>query len=253
MSSFAHGRARLVNVIAATRFEYRFRYMLHGLIFVLGFTAPWERGWMQVGQHTVWVQAASYLYRHGMDFAASTNAVLILATLIALASAALRVWAAAYLGASVVHRESMAADRVVADGPYRYMRNPLYLGTVLFSLAVAALMHPSGAAVTVILIVVLQLRLIAREEPFLKQTLGPAYTEYCAQVPRILPRWKSRIAPGGTRPHWASAFLGEILFIGTAVSFLVLGWKYDAVLILQGILVSLGLGIVARAFIPQRG
>lgn len=240
-------------MIAATRFEYRFRYVLHGLIFALGFTAPWERGWTQVGQHTVWLRLASYLSRHGMDFMASTNAVLALACLFAVSAAALRVWAAAYMGASVVHREHMAADRVVADGPYRYLRNPLYLGTVLYTLALASLMHPSGAAVTVILIVVLQLRLMVSEEKFLKETLGPAYTEYCALVPRIVPRLKSRVVRGGTRPHWGSAVLGEVMFVGTAISFVALGWKYDAVFILQGILVSLGLGIVARAFIPQRG
>lgn len=240
-------------MIAATKFEYRFRYLLHGLIFVLGFTAPWERGWEKVGQHTVWVQLASYLYRHGMDFAASTNAVLILASLFAIKGAFLRTWGSAYMGASIVHRDSMAADRVVVDGPYRYMRNPLYLGTIYFAVALASLMHPSGAAVTVILIVVLQLRLIASEEKFLKQTLGPAYTEYCAQVPRLIPRLKPRISPSGTRPNWVGGVLSEVLFIGTAISFVALGWKYDAVLILQGVLVSLGLGIVSRAFIPQRG
>jgi hypothetical protein len=38
---------------------------------------------------------------------------------------------------------------------------------------------------------------------------------------------------------------------GVVVSFAVLGWRYNAVLILQGVLVSLGLSIIVRAFLPK--
>ena len=40
----------------------------------------------------------------------------------------LRVWGAAYLGYDTVHHGDMQAGGVMADGPYRYIRNPLYIG-----------------------------------------------------------------------------------------------------------------------------
>src|SRR5262249_49124499 len=42
-------------------------------------------------------------------------------------AAALRTWATAYLRAEVVHDASQHSEALVADGPYRYVRNPLYL------------------------------------------------------------------------------------------------------------------------------
>ena len=43
-------------------------------------------------------------------------------------------------------RCNMRGERFIAAGPYRYVRNPLYLGAWLVSLGVSILMPPSGAA-----------------------------------------------------------------------------------------------------------
>jgi hypothetical protein len=45
--------------------------------------------------------------------------------------------------------------------------------------------------------------------------------------------------------------LGEIYMWGVAISFAALGWMYNAVLILQGVLVSVGTSLVVRAFLPK--
>lgn len=241
-------------MIAATEFEYRHRYMLHGLIYALGFTAPWERGWTNIGTGTLGGLTAKWMWQHNWaGVAAATNLILVVTIFFAVLGAWVRWWAAAYLGASTVQRGSMVGERVMADGPYRFVRNPLYLGTVLNTLALVTLMRPAGAALTVVLIVVFQLRLIALEEPFLRKTLGPVYTEYCKTVPRLLPRLRSHVVHGGARPRWWQGLSSEVYFVGTAVSFAVLGWKYDASFVLQGVLVSVGLALVARAFIPHRG
>jgi len=241
-------------LIAASEFEYRYRYMLHGLIYAIGFSAPWDATAFQIGNHTFWLKAAAWFAEHlGMGFLSATNLVLGLAILFAVAGALLRWWGAAYLGASTVQRGSMVAGRVVADGPYRYVRNPLYLGTVLNTIALVTLMRPSGAGLTMVLITVFQLRLIAREEPFLTREIGPAYTEYCRAVPRIIPRLRSSVPHGGVRPTWGQGLASEVYVVGTALSFAALGWRYDARLVVQGVLVSVGLGLVVRAFIPNRG
>ena len=55
------------------------------------------------------------------------------------AAAAIRTWAAAYLGSEVVHDQTLHTERLVADGPYRHVRNPLYFGSLLLSIGLGFL------------------------------------------------------------------------------------------------------------------
>jgi hypothetical protein len=186
-----------------------------------------------------------------MSFSVATNLVLALGIVFALAGAALRTWGSAYLGAGVVQDGAMHGDRIMAAGPYRYVRNPLYLGTFLHTLALVLLMQPSGAPFVVVLIGLLQLRLMGAEEAFLSEKLGEPYRAYCAAVPRIVPALRPRVAESSAKPAWAVGFMSEIYMWGVALSFAALGWKYNSFLIIQGVLVSWGVSLVARAFIPK--
>jgi len=123
------------------------------------------------------------------------HAVTIAVILVAAAGTVLRVWGTAYLGPSTVNSMSMrAGHEVLADGPYRYMRNPLYLGTWLLALAISVLMPVSGAVVSLLLLAVFFLRLIFAEEAFLTSQLGSPYDTYRMAVPRLLPRAGRHIA-----------------------------------------------------------
>ena len=42
------------------------------------------------------------------------------------------------MSSSVVHDPRVHDSRLVADGPYRYLRNPLYLGDVLVAFGIGA-------------------------------------------------------------------------------------------------------------------
>lgn len=235
----------------ASRFEFRFRYAIHTIIYVLGFMTPWNQ-WLHLDTVRTWQWLAAMLTRHaGMSFSASTVAVLVAGIAVALAAALLRTWAAAYIGAGVVHSASMHGDGVIAAGPYRYMRNPLYVGIVLHTLALALLMLPSGAVFTIVLITLLQLRLILAEEAFLTEKLGEPYRAYCAAVPRFIPSLRPRLPRPSVKPAWGLGFLGELYLWGVVVTFAVLGWRYNALLLIQGVLVSLGLSLVVRAFVPR--
>jgi protein-S-isoprenylcysteine O-methyltransferase Ste14 len=235
----------------ATQLEYRLRYWIHVVVFVLGLTAPWDR-WLHLDSIRTWQWLASWPARwRWMGFSASTITVLVLGIVLAFLGAWLRTWGSAYLGASIVKDGAMHGQRMVAAGPYRLVRNPLYLGTILHTLALALLMPPTGALVTVVLITIFQLRLILAEEPFLREQLGEAYREYCARVPRLVPALTPRVPASSAQPRWGQAFVGELYMWGVFVSFAVLGWRYNSLLILQGVLVSLGLSLVARAFLPQ--
>jgi len=113
------------------------------------------------------------------------------------------------------------------------------------------LMEPAGAIFTIVMIGWFQLRLIGSEEPFLTQKLGPDYTAYCARVPRLLPSLRARVPASGSRARWGLAVLTELYFIGAAVSFTVVAWRFNLELLSQCILGALGAGIVAKAFVPS--
>jgi protein-S-isoprenylcysteine O-methyltransferase Ste14 len=240
----------------ASSFEFRFRLWIAVLIYVLGFVAPWDFVWHLDGSGPnahVWAKIAVLLSRNGlMNIGAAFNAVLTVGIVLALLGAWMRTWGSAYLGVDVMSDSSMRSDGVVADGPYRWLRNPLYLGTWCNTLAMALLMPVSGAIFTVVGIIVFQVRLILAEEDFLRAKLGSAYVAYCEKVPRIVPALRPRVATSGTRPHWMRAMLAEIFMWGMAISFAVLGWRYDADLLLRAVLVWFGVSLIVRALQPGR-
>lgn len=254
-------------MLQATAFEYKHRYLIHGLIYTLCLAAPWPdyasgyRGasaWSSLRDASLWFRLTDRLSRPHYDhFAPVWNLLLVGIALFALAGAALRLWGASYLGASTVQRGGMVGDQIVADGPFRYTRNPLYLGTILHTVALCFLMRPDAAVLCLVLITLLQLRLIGREEPYLTERLGSSYLQYLRDVPRLLPSLRPRAASGSVAPQWKQGLLSECYMIGVALSFAALGWtngfgwENASLLVVRGILVSLGLSIVVRAFIPR--
>ena len=235
----------------ATALEFRLRFWIFLVVYTLGFVAPWDLALHLDGRGPnahVWGQLAVLLSRGGaMSISAAFNLVLVVGIVCAAAGAWLRVWGSAYLGADVMQDSQLRGEGVVGDGPYRYVRNPLYLGTWLNLLALALLMPPSGAVFTIVLVVGFQIRLILAEEAFLTAKLGDAYTAYCARVPRLLPALQPRVAASGAQPRWTQAALAEIFMWGSAASFAVLGWRYDAMLLTQCVLVWLGVSLIVKA------
>jgi protein-S-isoprenylcysteine O-methyltransferase Ste14 len=236
----------------ATALEFRLRFFTHFVIYLLGFTAPWDRLLHFDAGLSTWLLLASWPARlHWLTFSAATVALLLLGALFALTAAMLRTWASAYLGASIVSSTTMHGEAVLAAGPYRHLRNPLYVGIFIHTLALALLMPPSGAIFCILAIAFADLRLILGEEAFLANKLGEPYLAYCAKVPRLLPSIAARIPSSPTKPIWLTAFLGEIYFWGVAISFAVVGWRYNAFLIIQGVIISVGVSLIARVFLPK--
>jgi protein-S-isoprenylcysteine O-methyltransferase Ste14 len=254
-------------MMEATAFEYRHRYMIHGLIYTLCFAAPWSpllpgifHGpvWGFVENRSVWFglanAASKPLYQH---FSFDWDAILVVMITLAVAGAALRTWGASYLGATTVQRGGMVGDRVIAEGPFRFVRNPLYLGTVLHTVALAFLMRPEAAVLCILLITLLQVRLVGREEPYLLERMGAPYAAYMAAVPRFLPSLKAHGAASEAHPNWMQGILSEIYMIGCALTLATVGWsrgfgwESSVVRVMQGLLISLGISVIARAFIPK--
>jgi protein-S-isoprenylcysteine O-methyltransferase Ste14 len=234
--------------MGATRFEYRFRFALHALIFCLGFAFYG----LPHAHESTWLVLTPWLDRTGwLTFSAATITLLLLAVAFAAAGAFLRTWGTAYLGANVMQSPRMHGNRVLADGPFRHTRNPLYLGTFLHAIALALLMSPYGAVFTLLTIGLFQLRLIFAEEPFLAAKLGQPYLDYCRRIPRLIPSLIPRVPSSGANPRWLQALLGESYMIAVALSFAIFGWRYNALLLTRCVLISFGISLVLRAALPK--
>ena len=93
-------------------------------------------------------------------------------------------WGVAVLGARPT--TGLAGD-LVTEGPYRFTRNPIYLGMVL-SLTGLAIAFGNLWLLTMLVPFVLVIRygVIAREEAYLERKFGDAYRAYRARVRRWL-------------------------------------------------------------------
>lgn len=79
------------------------------------------------------------------------------------------------------------ATVLVSDGPFRYTRNPLYVGLHLVFLGLACALNTLwGLVVFVPLALVMHYGVILREERYLAARFGEAYEAYRARVRRYL-------------------------------------------------------------------
>ncbi len=235
----------------ASLIEFRLRMMINAIIIVLGFWAPWIEPW-GIGHRVSLVEwLAIELSRSGaMSFAMATAAVIVVASVLALAGAIFRVWGAAYLGPGTVSNVNMLAGKVMADGPYRFVRNPLYIGLWCMVAAMAFLMPVSGALFAMVLITVFAVRLTLGEEAFLREQLGDVYMAYLHTVPRFVPRLRGAPASTGAEPHWLRAVSTELTPIGVLAGIVLYSRNYDLALAGRVLLVFFGASLVVRAFQP---
>lgn len=83
----------------------------------------------------------------------------------------------------------MAPQKLLVDGPYRFCRNPMVLGTVLMYLGLAVKLGSLSAVALVVMPTIWLLAYIKRwEEPALEARFGEAYRIYRQNTPFLLPR-----------------------------------------------------------------
>jgi len=83
----------------------------------------------------------------------------------------------------------MAPRKLIVDGPYKYSRNPMALGTLMFYLGVAIALGSYSAVIIVLVLALLLLFYIREvEEKKMAERYGEAYQEYRENTPFIMPR-----------------------------------------------------------------
>ena len=88
---------------------------------------------------------------------------------------------------STVRIQTDRGQTVVTSGPYRFVRHPFYVGSILMYMATPLVLGSAWALLTTVLIVLLFVWRTAREDQTLRQEL-PGYEEFAARTRyRLLP------------------------------------------------------------------
>lgn len=133
---------------------------------------------------------------------------------ISLAGLALRAWAAGHI----------AKDRQLATGgPYAYIRNPLYAGTLLVALGLAAAARGIGlASLFAAVFLLVYWPAVMLEEQHLNR-LFPDYAAYAAEVPSLLPRRRPRTGSSRFSPslYWKNREYQALLGFAAGLAWLI--------------------------------
>ena len=76
--------------------------------------------------------------------------------------------------------------RLVTSGPYKYTRNPQYLGDIIALIGAFLLSNSFYVLVTSILGIIIFIIMPFIEEPWLREVYGEEYINYCRRVPRFI-------------------------------------------------------------------
>jgi protein-S-isoprenylcysteine O-methyltransferase Ste14 len=201
----------------ASESEFRNRFWFIAGIFFLGF-------FLYSVDHVNASVALSRLFmgghpdEHSARFGHYLTRFFALGTLLVAVGALIRSWAESYLHSSIVHDAALHGEQLVADGPYRRVRNPLYLGNVFLTVGLGFLASRLGFLFMSVGMFVFIYRLILREETTLLQSQGDSYHRYLAAVPRLLPSLTPRVPASGAKPNWLDGFTGELFMWGGAAA-----------------------------------
>jgi protein-S-isoprenylcysteine O-methyltransferase Ste14 len=104
------------------------------------------------------------------------------------AGLALLIWAAStFRQAGTEVQTSQPTTRIVAKGPYRYSRNPIYIGMFLGLVGLAIAFNSLWLIVLLVpFYLVIRYGVVAREEAYLERKFGDIYGAYKARVRRWL-------------------------------------------------------------------
>ena len=124
-------------------------------------------------------------------YAEPTVTTLAAGLLIALLGEAIRFWGVSIAGSETRTTGVVGATNLITDGPFGYVRNPLYVGNILMYVGCGVMSKALVPWLQVIALAwfIIQYHLIvSREEEHLRRAFGEEYEQYLKNVPRFIPR-----------------------------------------------------------------
>jgi protein-S-isoprenylcysteine O-methyltransferase Ste14 len=239
--------------VNATPWDFRYRGLLFGVLYGIAFNAGFIVQSLLGGTFDPTYAVLTQRFGEG-----GVHAGAWFAAALCFVGFFIRWWGASYLSSGVVWSGDVVARDVEVAGPYRFVRNPLYLGNMFIALGIGLAGPPAVTILVVALNLAFIYRLIAIEERFLGQTRGAAYRAYCGAVPRLIPRLAPALpAASGRRPAVFDGLLGELFTLGFALGMtsIALGSWHEPnfILMIEIFVGGLVLQIVLRRIVRPAG
>ncbi len=229
----------------ATSWEFKNRAFIFGLLIACSF------GLYSLDKQNITAVLANALADR---FASNSDLIARLlfgvAALLLSLAAFLRTWASAYLQANIVYAKEIKTAELVADGPYRFVRNPLYFANVLLAIGIGLMMSRIGFTTVILLMIIFCYRLIFREESELQLAQPANYAAFQRAVPRLWPALTTRVNASNQRPNWLAGFKAESWYwcfpLGVAAFAITLDQKYFFITTALGVALLLGMSATLK-------
>ena len=124
-------------------------------------------------------------------FAHPTAETLVIGFVLGLLGESLRFWGVSICGSETRTTGSVGATHLVTEGPFGYVRNPLYVGNILMYVGCGVMSNaliPWLPLAALVYFIVQYHLIVSREEDYLRGAFGDEYVRYCENVPRFFPR-----------------------------------------------------------------
>jgi len=158
------------------------------------------------------VIAAAVLY-----LAKPTGLTLLVGFPFALAGALLR-----GLAAGTIRKDATLAT----GGPYAWTRNPLYAGSFMLQLGFGIMSGSwAAAALTIVPSFIIYPNVIRNEEAHLSRLFSGEFREYCARVPRFIPRFRSAPGAFSLKQYLANREYNTALGFAAVLAVFVVKWR----------------------------
>ncbi len=144
----------------------------------------------------------------------------------------LRFWGVLYAGSATRTTGEAGACRLVTDGPFALMRNPLYTGNFFLGLGMTVMgwaWMPWMAVVFLIFFWIQYSQIVALEEEFLLKRFGDLYEHYRQNVPRWFFCTRPYVSKEQSDPRFLKALKSErntFQAIASIVILILIRWHF---------------------------
>ena len=124
-------------------------------------------------------------------FARPTAASIATGLVLAIIGESIRFWGVAIAGSETRTTGPVGATNLITDGPFAYVRNPLYAGNMLMYVGVGVMANalmPYLVIFAFCFFLFQYLMIVTKEEEYLRTVFGEEYDRYVQDVPRFIPR-----------------------------------------------------------------
>ncbi len=131
-------------------------------------------------------------------FAEPTPASMMFGFLLMISGESLRFWGVSIAGSETRTTGKVGGTYLITNGPFAYVRNPLYVGNMLLYAGVGVMsmaLFPWLLIVAVVWFYIQYSLIVSQEEEYLGQRFGEEFEEYKRNVGRFIPKMKRYVSP----------------------------------------------------------